>query len=265
MIDRTVARPVAVFWLVVAASMPAVASQVDFSRWLEEFATEAQERGISRSVIDTSLHGIQPMPDVIELDRNQPEAIDDLCRYLGRRLTNSRIERGRRLLREHRNLLQRVTQKAPELLMQRQVEAELGPNTLDDLRTGLEAGGDHRRVARNDVDDEKDEERDAQEHRNHLDHRAAHVTTEGAEGAGHSRNAARSKVATPSGDWVMLHYHLGKTYLALNAPVKARKSFIEVQNNIPSFIGIINFDRMSADTDKILMYELRVSDQENTG
>jgi membrane-bound lytic murein transglycosylase B len=91
--------------------MPAVASQVDFSRWLEEFANEAQERGISRSVIDTSLHGVQPMPDVIELDRNQPEAIDDLCRYLGRRLTSSRIERGRRLLKEHRNLLQRVTQK----------------------------------------------------------------------------------------------------------------------------------------------------------
>jgi membrane-bound lytic murein transglycosylase B len=91
--------------------MPAAASQMDFSRWLEEFATEAQERGISQSVIDTSLHGVQPMPDVIELDRNQPEAIDDLCGYLGRRLTSSRIERGRRLLKEHRNLLQRVTQK----------------------------------------------------------------------------------------------------------------------------------------------------------
>jgi membrane-bound lytic murein transglycosylase B len=111
LINWTVARPVAVFWLVVAAATPAFASQMDFSRWLEEFAIEAQERGISRSVIDTALHGVQPMPDVIELDRNQPEAVDDFCRYLGRGLTKSRIERGRKLLKEHRDLLQRVSEK----------------------------------------------------------------------------------------------------------------------------------------------------------
>jgi membrane-bound lytic murein transglycosylase B len=84
---------------------------MDFSQWLEEFAIEAQQRGISRSVIDTALDGVQPMPDVIELDRNQPEATDDLCHYLGRRLTSTRIERGRKMLKEHRDLLRRVTAK----------------------------------------------------------------------------------------------------------------------------------------------------------
>ena len=101
----------AVFWLVAAAAPPVFATQVDFSDWLEEFAVEAQERGISRSAIDTALDGVQPIPDVIELDRNQPEATDDFCIYMGRRLTNTRIERGRKLLKEHRDLLRRVSAK----------------------------------------------------------------------------------------------------------------------------------------------------------
>jgi membrane-bound lytic murein transglycosylase B len=109
LIDWTVARPVAVFGLVFAAASAVLASQADFSHWLGELAVEAQERGISRSVIETALNGVQPLPDVIALDRNQPEGTDDLCVYLNRRLSKTRIERGRRMLSEHRDLLERVT------------------------------------------------------------------------------------------------------------------------------------------------------------
>ena len=101
----------AVFWLVVAAAPLVHASQADFSHWLQEFAVEAQERGISQSAIDTALDGVQPIPDVIELDRNQPERSRDFCDYMARRITKTRIERGRQLLKKHRDLLRRVTAK----------------------------------------------------------------------------------------------------------------------------------------------------------
>ena len=60
-------------------------------------------------MIDTALHGVQPRPDVIELDRTQPERTVDFCSYLDRRLTDTRIERGRRMLAEHQDLLRSVT------------------------------------------------------------------------------------------------------------------------------------------------------------
>lgn len=109
--NRTVAQPVIAFWLVVAAASLVDASQADFSDWLQEFAVEAQERGISQSTIDSALDGIQPIPDIIELDRNQPEWTRDFCGYMARRVTNTQIERGRRMLKKHRDLLQRVTAK----------------------------------------------------------------------------------------------------------------------------------------------------------
>lgn len=109
--NRTVAPLVVAFWLVVAAASLTDASQADFSDWLQGVAAEAQTQGISQSTIDTALDGVQPIPKVIELDRNQPEWTRDFCDYMARRVTNTRIERGRRLLKKHRDLLQRVAAK----------------------------------------------------------------------------------------------------------------------------------------------------------
>jgi len=90
-------------------SQPAVASELDFPRWLEAFAVEARERGISQSTLDASLANVERIPAVIELDRRQPREPGDFCGYIGARLTAKRIERGRALLEEHRNLLDRVS------------------------------------------------------------------------------------------------------------------------------------------------------------
>jgi len=93
--------------LFVAQSAEAASS--DFSLWLEALAVEARESGISQSTLDASLENVERIPAVIELDRRQPKEPGDFCGYIGGRLTKTRIQRGRRLLKEHRNLLQRVS------------------------------------------------------------------------------------------------------------------------------------------------------------
>ena len=88
---------------------PAAATRLDFPLWLDAFAVEARERGISQSTLDASLANVERIPAVIELDRRQPKEPGDFCGYIGARLTGKRIARGRLLLKQHRDLLHRIS------------------------------------------------------------------------------------------------------------------------------------------------------------
>jgi len=90
-------------------AQPAAARRMDFAHWLEAFAVEARQSGISQATLDASLANVEPIPAVIELDRRQPEQPGDLCGYLDARLTAARIARGRSLLQQHRALLNRIS------------------------------------------------------------------------------------------------------------------------------------------------------------
>lgn len=76
-----------------------------FSDWLEELRREARGLGISDETLDASLRGIEPLVRVVELDLSQPEFTQTFWSYLGRRVTEKRVERGRELLDKHRDLL----------------------------------------------------------------------------------------------------------------------------------------------------------------
>ncbi len=89
-----------------ATGQPALAS--DFDAWLGALRDEAAGKGISASTLDTALQGLRPIPRVIELDRQQPEFTQTFWNYLGQRVTEDRIARGRKLLEEHRDLLAKV-------------------------------------------------------------------------------------------------------------------------------------------------------------
>lgn len=99
------AAGVAAGLLAVGAGSARVASEGELSSWLEALKAEALGRGISRRTVEASLEGVAPIPRVLELDRRQPRAPGDFCGYLERRLTPTRIERGQRVLAEHRELL----------------------------------------------------------------------------------------------------------------------------------------------------------------
>jgi membrane-bound lytic murein transglycosylase B len=92
------------------SSLPAAAVE-EFPDWLSQLASEAKQRGISPATVATALEGVEPLPDVLELDRSQPRAPGDFCHYMERRLTPTRIERGRRVIAEHRDLLEEIARQ----------------------------------------------------------------------------------------------------------------------------------------------------------
>lgn len=80
----------------------------DFTQWLEKLRAEALAKGISAATLETAFTGLEPIPRVIELDRNQPEFKYDLWGYLDLVITESRIKKGRQMLYSHRKLLNKI-------------------------------------------------------------------------------------------------------------------------------------------------------------
>jgi membrane-bound lytic murein transglycosylase B len=103
------ATAIALIFVGLFGAQPAAATRLDFSLWLEAFAVEARERGISQSTLDASLSNVERIPAIIELDRRQPKEPGDFCGYINARLTRTRIARGRLLMKQHRALLHRVS------------------------------------------------------------------------------------------------------------------------------------------------------------
>ena len=88
------------------ASADTAASDIPFDEWLRGVRLEAGTLGISESTLASALDGIQLIPRVIELDRNQPEFSLTLREYFERVAPESRIEKGRAKLAENRALLE---------------------------------------------------------------------------------------------------------------------------------------------------------------
>jgi membrane-bound lytic murein transglycosylase B len=80
-----------------------------FAQCRAELITEAEAQHISRGTIDQALAKVQLSHRVIELDRQQPEFSTTFADYLNRRVTTARVEEGRKLLAQHRALLNRVS------------------------------------------------------------------------------------------------------------------------------------------------------------
>ena len=83
-------------------------SAENFQIWLGKLRVEAEGKGISRSVLDEALAGIQPIPRVIELDRRQPEFTLTFTQYRDRVVPQSRIKKGRVKYQENRDLLEEI-------------------------------------------------------------------------------------------------------------------------------------------------------------
>ncbi len=81
-----------------------------FGPWLEALKADALAAGISRATLERALTGIAPDPEVIARDRRQPEFTQTTAQYLAKRVSPTRIARGREMMRRHRALLEAVEQ-----------------------------------------------------------------------------------------------------------------------------------------------------------
>ncbi|MFU8831994.1 MAG: lytic murein transglycosylase [Wenzhouxiangella sp.] len=82
-----------------------------FAACLDELASVARVEGIPETLVDGVLAGLEFQPRVIELDRAQPEFQQTFAAYLRGRVSTVRVERGRVLLAQHRELLDGLTRE----------------------------------------------------------------------------------------------------------------------------------------------------------
>ncbi|MCJ8502701.1 lytic murein transglycosylase [Desulfatitalea alkaliphila] len=97
----------------VSAETQAKAASADapdpaFATWLASLREEARDSGISEATLDAALQDVALLVRVIELDRRQPEFTQTFWQYLDRRVTDTRVERGRMLLEKHGLLLNEI-------------------------------------------------------------------------------------------------------------------------------------------------------------
>ncbi len=90
---------------------PASAQTTEFRTWLDGLRAEALAKGISRRTLDAALRDVAPLKRVIKADRKQPEFTQAFWHYLDARISDQRIERGRKMLRTHKALLEEIYRK----------------------------------------------------------------------------------------------------------------------------------------------------------
>ena len=100
----------------------AYAAPPPFAPWLENVKKEAVDQGISPSLVDAALSGIQPDPDVIRLDQPsvQPEFAQTFQDYMKKRVSADRIRRGQEMLIQHYDELKQIGDKfgvAPQYIV----------------------------------------------------------------------------------------------------------------------------------------------------
>jgi membrane-bound lytic murein transglycosylase B len=92
--------------LLLARSGPARAA--DFAGWLAEMGRQARADGVSQRTIDAAFLRLQPMPEVLDKERHQPEFTLTLDQYLAKMVSDKRVALGRQMLDQHRPVLAKV-------------------------------------------------------------------------------------------------------------------------------------------------------------
>jgi len=105
----------------------------DFTKWLDGLRKEALSQGISSATLDIALADLKPLKRVVELDRNQPEFKKTFQQYINMAVNRVRIMKGRRLISQHRDLLEKINGKygvQPQFLVAIWgLESNFGKNT----------------------------------------------------------------------------------------------------------------------------------------
>jgi membrane-bound lytic murein transglycosylase B len=82
-----------------------------WSECLSRLQTEALQQGLQAATVRDILAKAQPIERVIELDRHQPEFTSTFADYLNRRVTQTRVDKGRKLYKKYHKLLTRITRQ----------------------------------------------------------------------------------------------------------------------------------------------------------
>jgi len=91
---------------------PLAAQERGFDAWLAELRQEALDRGISAESVALAFSEITPpVQRIISSDRSQPERVQTYADYIGARVSDWKIENGRKRMIGHADLLREVGEK----------------------------------------------------------------------------------------------------------------------------------------------------------
>jgi membrane-bound lytic murein transglycosylase B len=94
--------------LVSALLLGRAAAADPFEVWLNGLRQDAAAKGISQQTLAAALAGLQPMPDVLDKDRNQPEFTMTFAQYLPKVVSEKRVADGRARMQQYAELLKKV-------------------------------------------------------------------------------------------------------------------------------------------------------------
>ena len=85
------------------------ARREEFDQCIDHLQSLAASRGIADELIEPVVGNLSFLPNVIELDRSQPEFTRTFAEYLSARVTDRRVANGRQMLVQHADFLQELT------------------------------------------------------------------------------------------------------------------------------------------------------------
>lgn len=80
----------------------------DFTGWLDNLKQEAIAAGISEKTVSATIHHVALLPNILKLDKAQPEFISPFFEYYQKRVDAQKIMQGRKMLAQHSALLDKV-------------------------------------------------------------------------------------------------------------------------------------------------------------
>lgn len=82
----------------------------EFHQWIVQTYREGRRRGLSHDTLFNALDGLAPDPDIIRLDRSQPELKQTIEQYMDKRV-HPNVKRGLAKMREHEGVLVQISNK----------------------------------------------------------------------------------------------------------------------------------------------------------
>lgn len=97
---------------VALSTMPGTASaDASFQRFVDGFRDDARRAGVSSETYRQAFAGVGPDPDVLKRAEHQPEFTKPIWEYLESAVSASRIENGRKMLRQYGSVLARLEER----------------------------------------------------------------------------------------------------------------------------------------------------------
>ncbi len=101
--------PLLVFALLFAPVFAGTAAADPFADWVTSLRQQAAAQGISKPTLEAALGNLQPIQDVLDKDKSQPEFTLTFAQYQAKVVTDQRVAQGRTLMAQHAALLAKVS------------------------------------------------------------------------------------------------------------------------------------------------------------